>query len=133
VGCALGARLGALALVAYVLAGGVGLPVFSDGGSGWGHLAGSSGGYLVGFVAGAAAIGACADRSLMRRVVPAFAAMVGGHVIILAFGWAWLAISLGAAGAFSGGVAPFLVGGVAKSLAGTALAVPFARGTASAA
>ena len=127
VGCWLGARLGALALVAYVLAGGAGLPVFADGASGWSHLVGSSGGYLVGFVVGAAAIGHYADRGLTRRVPLAFTAMLAGHALILGFGWAWLAQSIGAAAAFSGGVEPFLWGGLAKSLVGCAAAVPLAR------
>jgi biotin transport system substrate-specific component len=127
VGCWLGAPLGALALVVYVLAGGVGVPVFADGASGWSHLLGSSGGYLAGFVVGAAAIGLCADRGLMQRVTVAFTAMLAGHALILACGWAWLAQSIGAAAAFSGGVAPFLWGGLAKSLVGCAIAVPLAR------
>jgi biotin transport system substrate-specific component len=123
VGTWLGARLGALTLAVYVLIGGLGLPVFSDGGAGWDHLVGSSGGYLVGFIVAAGAIGACSDRGLTKRVIPALASMLGGHALILTFGWAWLATSVGAAGAFSGGVAPFLIGGVVKSLVGAAVVV----------
>lgn len=130
VGCVLGARLGALALAAYVLAGGLGLPVFADGASGWSHVVGSTAGYLVGFVLGATTVGLSADRGLTRRLVPAFAAMLAGHALILGCGWAWLATSLGAAAAFSGGVAPFLLGGLAKSLAGAAAAALLARRTA---
>jgi biotin transport system substrate-specific component len=127
VGSWLGAQLGAIALATYVLIGTLGVPVFSDGGAGWDHLVGSTGGFLVGFIVAAAAIGKCSDRGLMKRVGPALGSMLAGHVLILTFGWAWLTRSVGAAGAFSGGVAPFLIGGVAKSLVGTAVAVPLAR------
>lgn len=127
VGSWLGMREGTLALTAYVLVGALGAPVFSDGGSGWVHLAGSTGGYLVGFVFAAGAIGICSDRGLTQRIGWAFAAMLGGHLVILALGWAWLATSVGAVAAYQGGVAPFLVGGVAKSLVGTLIAVPIAR------
>lgn len=127
VGCWLGAGLGAFALIAYSLVGGLGVPVFADGASGWSHLIGSTAGYLVGFVVGAALVGLCADRGLTRRVGPAFAAMVAGHALILACGWAWLATSLGAGAAYGGGVAPFLLGGLAKSLVGAVAAVLLAR------
>jgi biotin transport system substrate-specific component len=123
VGSWLGARLGAFALATYVLVGALGLPVFSDGGAGWDHLVGSSGGYLVGFIVAAAATGVCSDRGLTKRVAPAVAALLGGHALILIFGWAWLATSVGAGGAFSGGVAPFLIGGVVKSVVGAAVVV----------
>jgi len=123
----LGAVDGGVALVAYVLMGASGLPVYSDGGSGWGHLLGSTGGYLVGFVVAGVAVGAAADRGLLRRAGWALAAMLGGHLVILTLGWAWLSTSVGAAAAFQGGVVPFLWGGVVKSVVGAAAVVLIVR------
>ena len=68
VGAVLGARDGSLSLVAYVLVGGIGIPVFADGGSGWGHLVGPTAGYLLGFVIAAGAAGRTADLGLLRRI-----------------------------------------------------------------
>jgi|Deesub1362A_J573_1020465.scaffolds.fasta_scaffold02332_7 biotin transport system substrate-specific component len=49
-GAILGAFLGALSQVVYLLLGVIGLPVFAGGTSGIGHLFGPTGGYLFGFV-----------------------------------------------------------------------------------
>ena len=48
-GVILGAKLGILSVIAYILLGVVGLPVFSGGGSGFGWLFGPTGGFLIGF------------------------------------------------------------------------------------
>ena len=116
VGAFLGARDGALALVFYLLVGGVGLSVFADGASGWPHLAGPTGGYLVGFVLAAGIVGWFADGGHLARVRTALVVMIVGHVVILSIGWLRLAWSLGPADAFATGVAPFLLGGLAKSI-----------------
>lgn len=50
-GLVLGPRRGALAVLLYIAAGSLGLPVFSGGRAGIGHLMGPTGGYFAGFVA----------------------------------------------------------------------------------
>ncbi|MEM7414838.1 MAG: biotin transporter BioY [Gemmatimonadota bacterium] len=128
VGAWLGARWGAVALVAYVVAGAAGLPVFADGAAGLGALLGPTGGYLGGFVLGAAISGLVAHRLRVRARIPVtgaalgtlFAVAIGAHLVILGLGWARLSTLLGASEAFAAGVSPFLWGGVAKS----AVAVP---------
>jgi biotin transport system substrate-specific component len=127
VGALLGARLGAATLVAWLLVGGLGAPVFAGGASGWEHLVGPTAGYLLGFTVAAAAVGRLAERGLLRRPAPALAVMIGGHGVILALGWARLAGTLGPTTAFRQGVAPFVVGGVLKSLAAVAVVVAVAR------
>ena len=57
VGAWLGSARGAAALVAYLLAGALGLPVFADGGAGPAYATGPTAGYLAGCVAGAALVG----------------------------------------------------------------------------
>ena len=47
----LGGKKGTLAIVLYILLGAVGLPVFSGFTGGVGHLAGPTGGYILGFIA----------------------------------------------------------------------------------
>lgn len=127
VGGLLGARLAAAALFAYLLAGGLGAPVFADGGSGWFHLTGLTGGYLLGFVLAAVGMGWLSDRKRLRRILPCLGAALGAHALIMGIGWAWLAGSLGAARAFEEGVRPFLVGAGVKSVLAAVVLVPVAR------
>ncbi len=121
VGGALGLRLGTLALVAYLVAGGVGLPVFAGGASGVDSLVGPTAGYLAGFVAAAALMGWAGDGGRLARFGPALAWAALGHLLILLPGWAWLAREIGAGAAWSGGVTPFLWGGAVKAGVGAAL------------
>jgi biotin transporter BioY len=52
-GSLLGGRVGALSQIIYVILGVIGLPVFSGGKAGLGVFLGPTGGYLLGFIAGA--------------------------------------------------------------------------------
>jgi len=113
-GALLGPRLGALAMLAYLAEGAAGLPFFRGGAGGVGHFSGATAGYLVAFPVAAYVTGHLAERGWDRRFVTAAAAMALGSVVILACGWAWLAVGLGGAQAFRLGVAPFLPGDVVK-------------------
>jgi biotin transport system substrate-specific component len=117
----LGPSRGALALALYVVIGAAGAPVFADGEGGLQHLFGPTGGYLIGFVVGAAVMGWWTRQDWGRGVVSVGAGSVAAHVVILGLGWARLATLLGGVAAFSSGVLPFLVGGVVKSLGAAAL------------
>ena len=113
-GALLGPRLGALAMLAYLAEGAAGLPFFRGGAGGVGHFSGATAGYLVAFPTAAYVTGYLAERGWDRRFLTAAAAMALGSVVILAGGWAWLALALGGAQAFRLGVAPFLPGDVVK-------------------
>ncbi|MBO9501849.1 biotin transporter BioY [Brevundimonas sp. A19_0] len=130
-GLALGPRWGLAAAALYVLAGALGLPVFADGASGLSVLAGPTAGYLAGFVLAAGFVGALSDDLARgrrgRQIVTALGLGLVGHVLILAPGWAGLALRLGPAAALSAGVVPFLWGMVVKS-AIVALAAPLLLG-----
>lgn len=65
-GAVLGARRGALAVLLWILVGAVGLPVFANGKTGLPVLVGPTGGYILGFVVGAAIIGAVATVAVRR-------------------------------------------------------------------
>lgn len=127
VGSLLGSRDGTLTLLAYLLAGGAGAPIFADGASGWGHLAGPTAGYLLGFMVAALGVGLLADHRLLQRPITALGAMVGGHVLILGFGWTRLTWILGPEDALRQGVTPFLWGGCVKSLVAATVVVAIQR------
>jgi biotin transport system substrate-specific component len=115
-GALLGSRLGAAALIAYLIEGAAGLPFFAGGFGGLGVLLGPTGGYLVSFPAAAYITGAFSEHGWDRRFLTAAAAMAIGSVVILLAGSAWLVVGLGSTlpNAFKLGVAPFLIGDVVK-------------------
>src|SRR2546429_9129028 len=61
-GALLGSRLGAAAVIAYLIEGAVGLPFFAGGGAGLIRFLGPTGGYLVAFPAAAFVTGAFAEH-----------------------------------------------------------------------
>ena len=91
-GALLGSRLGALAVIAYLIEGAVGLPFFAAGGSGIARFLTQTGGYLVAFPAAAFITGAFAEHGWDKRYITAVAAMAIGSAVILAGGWAWYSI-----------------------------------------
>lgn len=126
-GLLFGSRAGALSAVTYLLLGVLGLPVFAGGSSGVGRLLGATGGFLVGFVVAAWIAGRWVELGRSRRFWPAMAGMSLAHGAVLSLGWARLAWSVGSARAWEVGVSPFLLGGLAKSVIGAALAVLLVR------
>jgi biotin transport system substrate-specific component len=117
VGTLLGPRDGTIALILYLVAGAIGLPVFADGASGWQHLTGSTAGYLAGFVLAAALVGAAGPSPWWRVLIT----MIIGHAVILFAGWLRLQFMIGPGPAWQRGVAPFIVGGLVKSAVGSAV------------
>jgi biotin transport system substrate-specific component len=114
-GAALGSRLGALAMIAYLVEGASGLPFFAAGGSGVGHLLFSpTSGYLLSYPVAAFVVGLLAERGWDRRFVTAAAAMGLGSIVILLGGWAWLARFMSPVAAWNFGVAPFFIGDLIK-------------------
>src|SRR3989454_10731744 len=73
-GALLGSRLGAMAMIAYLIEGASGLPFFAGGMAGLPHLLGPTGGYLVAFPAAAFITGAFAEHGWDRRFFPAVVA-----------------------------------------------------------
>jgi biotin transport system substrate-specific component len=123
-GALLGPRMGALAMLAYLAEGAVGLPFFRGGAGGAHYLLFSpTAGYLFAFPPAAYVTGLLAERGWDRRSTTAAAAMALGSLVILACGWAWLTLFYRTgADAFAAGVLPFLVGDAVKiALAAAAL------------
>src|ERR1700752_2097383 len=122
-GALLGSRLGAAAVIAYLIEGAVGLPFFAGGGAGLVRFVGPTAGYLVAFPAAAFVTGAFAEHGWDKHYASAVAAMAIGSVIILFGGWAWFAILTNTppVTAFKLAVWPFLAGDVIKIALGAAV------------
>ncbi|HEY4422663.1 MAG TPA: biotin transporter BioY [Pyrinomonadaceae bacterium] len=115
-GMLLGSRLGAAAVIAYLIEGAIGLPFFAGGGAGLVRFLGPTAGYLVAFPAAAFIVGAFAEHGWDKRYPTAIAAMAIGSAIIFLGGWAWFAIltNTSPVAAFKLAVLPFLLGDVIK-------------------
>ena len=87
--------------------------MLAGGGGGIQHFAGPTGGYLAGFLIAGIVTAAMTERR--RGALGLLAAFLIGHVVILAAGWSWLSILTSPAAAWTGGVAPFLLGSAIKS------------------
>ncbi len=126
VGAALGSKRGAASLGLYLGMGVLGLPFFSGGAHGIEILTGATGGYLIGFILAAYAIGKLAERGYDRAAKTSFLPFLTGTAIIYACGVTWLAILLGSLSqAVQLGLLPFLIGDAIKLIAAS-IALPAA-------
>ncbi len=128
-GLLLGGPTAALSQVVYVLLGIIGLPVFAGGKAGLGVLLGPTGGYLLGFVFGAYAIGLVASNQKGRGILRPLFAIVTGHAVIYSLGVLQLSLiaHLSVTRALVVGVIPFLPGDVVKSAAALLVATKVAK------
>ena len=130
-GAVLGPRWGLASVLLYLAAAMIGLPVLSDAASGIARFTGPTAGYLVAFVSAAILAGWLARNGRLSRLIPAVAWMIALHLMILAWGTAWLALDIGMEPALLNGALPFIPGAVVKSvlviLAARALAATLAR------
>jgi len=122
VAAALG-RLGLWSVIAYLIEGAMGLPVFAGGAFGVATIVGPTGGYLIGFALAAAIVGSAAERGWDRHLATALAAMLLGEVAIYACGLAWLARFSLPVPLLDAGLLPFIPGDLVKMVL-AALALP---------
>jgi biotin transport system substrate-specific component len=130
-GLLLGPRTAAATLIAYLLEGASGLPVFAPGlgfGAGMAHLLGPTGGYLLSYPAAAALI-AGLRRKLKRSFTGAVISASAGNALILLCGMAWLAMWTHGSitSAFNMAVLPFLPGDALKIVTAAAMARGYDR------
>ena len=110
----LGPRLGLAAVLAYLGAGALGLPVFSgtpERGIGLAYMAGPTGGYLAGYLLAAPLTGKLAQG---RGALGRFLAMVAGLAVVYAAGLAWLTAFVPAPKLLAAGFTPFILGDLVK-------------------
>lgn len=86
-GALLGAKWGTAAQLAYLCLGMVGAPVFAGFRGGLQVLAGPTGGYLIGYLAAAAIVGALVSRIHTRWIVPI--SMIAGAAAYYILGTIW--------------------------------------------
>lgn len=113
-GYVLGARWGGVSILLYLLLGAAGLPVFSGGSAGAGHLLGPTAGFLWSFPVAAFVVGAFAEagdgRPGAQRLGFKVAGAVAGSVVIYALGTVQLMnfFEMGVWQALAVGVVPFV-------------------------
>ncbi len=116
---ALGREQATLAMFAYLAEGLMGMPVFSNGGSGLLKIEGPTGGYLLAYPVVAFVLGTFFAAGWGETYAKRFAAIFLSTAIVFVFGVTWLTRfpSIGGLGAaIAIGVTPFLVGDIAKVL-----------------
>ena len=85
----LGWKLGVIVVILYLLAGGMGLPVFAYGTSGWERFTGSTGGFLLAFPLAALLVGWAAEHIQKQRALMGTLWILAGQLLILALGLLW--------------------------------------------
>lgn len=116
-GMAYGSTLGAGTVVAYLLVGAAGLPVFAgtpERGIGLAYMMGPTGGFLMGFVVAAWIVGLLAERGWDRSVPRCAGAMLAGTLAIFVLGLAGLIPLIGLSRAIETGLMPFLASSALK-------------------
>ena len=115
VGGLLGCRRGVLAVPFYLGVGTLGAPVFALGMAGPQVLLGPTGGYLIGFLLAAGAVGLAGEHGFLRHFASRVVAMGIATALIFAIGLAWLAPFVPAGTLLGYGFWPFLPGALIKS------------------
>ena len=104
---AYGWKLSLLTLVAYLLEGSFGLPVFAKGG-GLLYLTGPTAGYLYGMTVAAAVVGYFADLGYGKSIIKCILPLTLGTIIIFIFGIGYLSSIIGFNKAIAVGLLPFI-------------------------
>tara|TARA_B100001245_G_scaffold82932_1_gene59545 strand:- start:503 stop:1069 length:567 start_codon:yes stop_codon:yes gene_type:complete len=107
IGMAYGWKLAFCTLVAYLLEGALGLPVFAKGG-GLLYLTGPTAGYLYGMTIAAGVIGAFAELGYNNSYFKSLISLIIGTFIIFLFGIGYLGSVIGYDKALAGGLYPFI-------------------------
>lgn len=123
----LGWKRGTISVLVYILLGLVGVPVFAGFSGGVSALFGPTGGYIVGFIFTALAVGIMTDK-LGRKLWVLAVSMVLGLLLCYVFGTAWFIVLYNMQGnamdlltALSYCVFPFLIADGAKIIVATVL------------
>jgi biotin transport system substrate-specific component len=130
IGAFYGSRLGLATVLAYLAEGAAGLPVFAGTpakGIGLAYMMGPTGGFLVGFAVAAFLVGWLVERGYATTALRLGAAALIGHLVIYAFGTAWLSMFLGFDQALTLGVLRFLLADAVKVGLAAALGVAVLR------
>jgi len=111
---ALGKTRGVSVIMAYLLEGAMGLPVFAGGTAGMVKFVGPTGGYLFGFLGAAFVVGYLADKGWDKGYFKSAVVMILGTVIIFLCGLLWLLHFIPLENVFTVGLIPFIPGAIVK-------------------
>jgi biotin transport system substrate-specific component len=114
-----------LSILAYVMLGIVGIPVFAGMKSGIGTVLGPTGGFIIAYPIAALLISFFAERAKSRSFVVLTGAMLGSMVLLYIIGTLWYMIyaKTTVAAAFAAVGAPFIIPDAIKAVASAALSV----------
>ena len=87
----LGGKRGTLSILVFILLGAIGVPVFAGFSGGIGVLAGTTGGYIIGFLFSALVMWAM-EKLPGKKSVMQIVSMIVGLIVCYAFGTAWFMI-----------------------------------------
>jgi biotin transport system substrate-specific component len=113
-GALLGSRRGGLAIIAYLIEGISGLPVFAQAQFGIIHLFGPTGGYLLGFIPAAFLCGLLVETGLGKIFMSTLVIMMSGTIVIFICGLIWLKLLMGNDDVLLIGFYPYITGAVVK-------------------
>ena len=110
-----GGKRGTLSVLVFILLGAIGVPVFAGFSGGIGVLAGTTGGYIIGFLFSALVMWAM-EKLPGKKSVMQIVSMIAGLIVCYAFGTAWLAVEahLTFYQALLAGVIPYIPGDLVK-------------------
>ena len=107
IGMSFGWKLAFSTLIAYLVEGALGLPVFAKGG-GLLYLMGPTAGYLYGMAIAAGVIGFFAERGYNKSYIKSLISLMIGTIIIFVLGVGYLGSVIGYDKALAGGLYPFI-------------------------
>jgi biotin transport system substrate-specific component len=118
IGATMGSRKGLLSVLAYLLEGSLGLPVFAGGWTSLGlmSLLGTNGGYFLGFIFQAFLVGSFIERQTSFQAVKTISVLLLSCALQLGLGVVWLSAFVGFEASLVMGLYPFLFGELVKSM-----------------
>lgn len=116
IGATMGSRKGVLSVLAYLLEGSLGLPVFAGGSFGVMSLLGTTGGYFLGFIFQVFLVGSFVERQTSFNALKTITALLLSCALQLGLGVVWLSAFVGFKAALVMGLYPFLFGELVKSM-----------------
>lgn len=117
----LGWKKGILAMILYLVAGVIGLPVLAGGAGGYEVLFDDSVGFLFGFIFGAGATGYFGGKGWGHHFLKCLLGMTIGSLVIIACGLVPLTINYGLDAALKYGFYPFVWGAIIKTVLGATI------------
>lgn len=126
----LGAKRGALSMVLFLVLVAVGLPLLSGGRGGFAVFLGPSGGFLLGWIIAAFAVGLIIEKfwEKLNYINAFFACVAGGIVLLYIIGIPWVAVAakITFSQAFFGSM-PFVPGDIIKAIIASGVIVTVAK------